>query len=88
MAVSITVLGDMAARKSSKHFRLSPVTEERLNKLESRLEEMDQTGIVELAIKHLLATLELEGRVYLQVPTEPQKAHKPRVVVDDDDHNG
>ena len=89
MAVSLRVLQgrNEELTKNQKHFRLSEITEERLNKLEARLEELNQTGIVELAIKHLLATLQHGERVFIQVPDEPLKAHKPRITEVDSDHH-
>lgn len=57
--------------KTASNFRLSLQTQRRLAKLALRLGK-SKTEVLELAVTHLLGSLERDQAVWLTAPSEPQ----------------
>lgn len=63
-------------KNTSRSYRFSKVTADRLQRLADLLEKSD-TAILEDAIAHLLGTLDRDEPIYLTSPNDRQKRHKP-----------
>jgi hypothetical protein len=80
--VEASILRLMAAPKGeSRNFKFGPLTAKRLEKLGRKLDKSD-TAILEIAITHLLSTLERDEPVRMTIPTEGSVTHKRGVPPD------
>ncbi len=53
-----------------RSFRLTDVALRHLARLQRRLAGRSQSDVVDMALTHLLASLELQERIHLEVPSE------------------